>query len=267
MVYTPHGHVFFGYFSRFWTFVFLRLERWCARFTSRIVALTEVERKEELAHKVGKAEQYTVIPSGVDLEYFCPAKDAGERQVCRQALSLERQHLVVGTLARLVPVKGVDLLLQAWAQIARLVPQAVLLVGGDGPERAALSKLAEQLGITRSVRFLGWVSNQRDFLRALDVFILTSRNEAMGRAVVEAMATELPVVGVTVGGISELVVNDRTGILVAPDNINALAGAILRLLRAQNLRQTMGKEGRSRAQMYSVKEMLNKLDSLYKSLL
>jgi glycosyltransferase involved in cell wall biosynthesis len=149
----------------------------------------------------------------------------------------------VAAIGRLVPEKGFDLLVRALA----LVPDATLVLVGDGPLRSELELLATRLGLRDRVDFRGWTYSVRAQLGEFDVVAVPSRFEAFGLTAVEAMLAERAVVATHGGGLPEVVEDGATGLLVPPDDVDALAAALRRLLDDRDLRRRLGSEGRARA--------------------
>lgn len=243
IVHTPHGHVFYGYFGSLRTRVFVGLERTGARCCHRIVSLTDRETEESLALRIGRPEQYRTIPSGVPLDAFM-RPPGGSRERVRQELGIPAGALVALSVGRLEPIKGFDILLAAWAQLA--APRPSLLLAGDGAERPRLEALVAAGSCGDRVRFLGARDDVPALLAAADLFVLASRNEGMGRAFVEAMAAGLPVIGTDVGGVRTFVRDGENGFLVPPEDPTALARAVSRIATlAPAARQALGAAGRT----------------------
>jgi glycosyltransferase involved in cell wall biosynthesis len=154
---------------------------------------------------------------------------------------------VIGTACRLVPIKGVSVLLEAFARLSAEFPRARLEVAGTGPEEVRLRDAAAARGVAERVRFLGWVRDLPAVSAAWQVFVLPSLEEAFGIAAVEAMHLGLPVVATHAGGLPEVVEHGVTGLLVPPGDPSALAAAIGELLRSAAYRRTLGDAGRRRA--------------------
>ncbi|MHB2021015.1 MAG: glycosyltransferase family 4 protein [Candidatus Xenobia bacterium] len=258
VVHTPHGHVFHGYFSPLKTQAFTQLERWLARCTDRIIALTPAERDEHLAMGVGRPEQFLVIPSGVDISRFQVERNPGERT----AWQIPVESPLIGCVARLSPIKGVLDCVQAMSD----VPEAHLVVAGDGPQRREIQREIDERHLHDRIRLLGHQEDVPQMLRALDLFVVPSRNEGMGRTAVEAMAAGLPVVASRVGGLTDVVHDGVTGVLVPPQNPAALAAGIRQILADPGRAEAMGAAGRQRAQEFSLDLMLQHLDNLYSEL-
>lgn len=164
------------------------------------------------------------IPNGVDTERFAPATPA-ERRALRRKLHLPDTPLLT-FVGRLTVAKGLDILLDAWAQRDAALASAHLVLVGDGELRASLEQQARSVGLDRSVIFTGSTTDTVSYLRAADAFVLPSRTEGMPVALLEAMACGLPCIATRVGGSAELIDDGQNGRLVAPENANALARAL-----------------------------------------
>ena len=265
VIHTPHGHVFYGYFGRVVSRVFIWLERWTAQFTDCIVALTAADRDDHLLFGVGSPADFEVIHSGVE---FPRALDTEMcRRRVRRELDLEEGSLVVGTLGRLTAVKGQDDLLRAFATLLHAHQSARLLLVGEGEEEGNLRRLAADLGVAEKVEFCGWKSDVFAALSAMDLFALPSLNEGMGKALVEAMYVGLPVVATRVGGVPELVEEGVHGLLVPAGDPVRLAAALEDLASDPEKRHRFGSAGARRAASYSTAHMLQKISSMYERLM
>jgi glycosyltransferase involved in cell wall biosynthesis len=149
---------------------------------------------------------------------------------------------VVGAITRLSPEKGVDVAVRALSTM----PEVTFVVVGDGGDRPDLDRLAHDLGRGEHTHFFGYQPNPEDYLAGIDVIVQASRREAMGLAVLEAMAAGLPVVATDVGSTGEAVADGVTGFLVPPDDVAALADRLARLVGDAELRTRMGTAGRTR---------------------
>ena len=148
-----------------------------------------------------------------------------------------------------------------------MISNLVTLIAGDGPQRKELENLAAHLGLTGRVSFLGWRDDAVELLGALDIFCMSSRWEGCPMVLLEAMAMRCPVVATDIGGVREIVINEETGLLVAPGDPEALADAVLRLLAADAERERMGAAGRQRVeQHFGVEDMLAAYARLYRNL-
>jgi glycosyltransferase involved in cell wall biosynthesis len=249
VIHQPHGHIFYGYWSRPRTALFVALERIAAHWTDMVVTLTPREVDEHLERGIGRKRQYAVVPSGVPTEALRRAAPA--RAEARARLGLPRDAYVIAGVGRFVPIKGFDLLLAALPDVVASVPAAHVLLIGDGEERGALEAQAQASGLGDRLHITGTVTDVIGALAAADVLAAPSRNEGMGRVLVEAMALGLPVVGARVGGIPDVILDGECGLLVPPDDAAALAGALVELGIDEALRAKLGAGARPRAEAFS----------------
>lgn len=193
-----------------------------------------------------------VIPNGVPLGFWTASAVQ------------ERRFRSIITVGRLVQVKGHDVLISAMAHLRQVLPDATLTVIGEGPERPTLEAEVEQAGLRSAITFMGSQPADivRDQLQQANVFVLPSRNEGFGVALLEAMACGLPAVATAVGGVPE-VLTSEAGILVAPEEPEMLANALATLLKDPILAAAMGCAARMRAQSYSLEEVLDAFERLF----
>ena len=263
VVHQPHGHVFYGYWNRPRTAAFVALERLAAHWTDRIVTLTRREVDEHLQRRIGRPEQFAVVPSGVPTRAVRAA--APPRAEARAGLGLSPAAFVIAGVGRLVPVKGFDLLVTALAEVAARVPSTHVVLIGSGAEQEALRARASELGVADRLHITGSVTDVAARLAAADVLAAPSRNEGMGRVLVEAMALGLPVVGTRAGGIAE-VIDEECGLLVPPDDASALAEALVELGLDVARRAKMGAAARPRAEAFSTTVAAAALQAVYDGL-
>lgn len=194
---------------------------------------------DELAAAGMPSQRRVVIPNGVDLHRFHPARP-GERAALRRDLGI-RGHPVVVFAGRLAAQKRLDVLLEAWTEISQAWPTSQLLLLGDGEEAERLRKLAPP-----NVDVRGAVIDVSVYLRAADVFVLPSDAEGMSNALLEAQATGVPAVVTNVGAAPDVIADSVTGLLVPAGDPGSLARAIGLLLADEALRERMGAAARER---------------------
>lgn len=210
------------------------------------LAAREVERLAGLP-----AGSIRAIPLGV--EEFSVRRDGDGR---------ERPRL--GTIARLDRQKGLDVLLHALAE----VPGVDLEIVGDGPEREPLAALATECGVADRVRFAGWSDDSRAWFTRWDAFVLPSRYEGLPLAILDAMLAEMPIVATDVGSVSEAIVSGDTGLLIAPDDVTALAGALRTVVEDQAAAERLGRRARAVAlERYTSDVMARRYEELYDEVL
>lgn len=223
-------------------------QRWLARLPRRIVALSSVMKEEFL--RLGVAdERVVVIHGGVDSEHFTPHNPEGRRRV-RAEWGIAEGERLVGFVGRLVPIKALDLLLTAADQVVRQDPRAHFVIVGDGPLREPLQEQARALRLGDRCLFAGHRTDTRDVLAALDMAALCSLSEGMSNALMEAMATGLPVVASAIPANAEVVREGATGLLFPPGHAEVCAHSLQMLLRDHELALGMGRAGRERVEQH-----------------
>lgn len=265
IIHTPHGHIFYGYFGRVTSYFFVLVERLLAKITDKIISLTNQEELDHVRFKIAPSEKFISIHSGVDIQRFISAKSG--RDGLKESFGIMPQSLVVGTVGRLVPIKGHKYLIEAAPKILKEVPGVRFVLVGDGNLRPKLQRLTHTLNIQDAFLFLHWRSDIPKIINMFDLFALPSLNEGMGKVLVEAMAAGKPIVASDTGGIPDLVTHGYNGLLVPPGNPSRLAEAIVTLLKDSNRRQEIGKNGKLLAQRYSLESMVEKIETLYEELL
>lgn len=241
---------------------------WRTRWIYRSLVQHAVAISPAVAERLGEAgvgRNVTVIHSAIDPRAVATAEC---RDATRSGFGVAADQAVLLALAALVRRKGLDVLLQALSALGAHDLHPQLWIAGDGPERGALEAQADALGVSSQVRFLARRNDVGDLLAACDVFVLPSRREGLGVAALEAMAARRPVVASAVGGLQEIVVEGRSGLLVPPDDAEALAAALARLLRDGELRHRLGAAGPERIREgFLAEQMVKSYVELYEKVL
>ncbi|HEX5960457.1 MAG TPA: glycosyltransferase [Rhodanobacteraceae bacterium] len=241
--------------------------RFASRFLNRrfdrIVAPSNAVLEAVAATEHGPRGRMSCIPNGVDSRRFRPVDEAA-RQATRARLGLTPDALLVGCVADLFAVKRHIDLVDAFARVHGAIPNAHLLLIGDGPERPAIEARIRECRIAERVRLLGSRNDVDALLPALDLFVLASDTEGLSNAILEAQACGLPVVATAVGGNPDLVDGER-GMLVAPRDPEALAAAMRVLLGDAGMRARMGASARTGVvQGHSLEAMTRAYATLYR---
>jgi glycosyltransferase involved in cell wall biosynthesis len=243
---------------------YVMLERGLARITRAIVHVSESQALEAATLGLAPPGRSHVIVNGIDAERIAAA--VMTRTAARQTLQLEPDALVLGTVARFDPVKGLDTLLRAFAVVAADRPAARLLIVGDGPEGPRLRALAAALGIEARVRLPGFLADAARFLPALDLYVSASRKEGLPLALLEAMACGLAVAATRAPGHVDVVEQGVTGLLVAPEDHGGLGRAMGDLVADPACRLAMGQAGRRHVKLrFSASRMAAETADLYRS--
>jgi glycosyltransferase involved in cell wall biosynthesis len=267
VVHTFHGHVLRGYFGPTRTWFFRQLERWLARVTTALVAVSPEVRDDLVALGVAPPERFTVIRLGIGLEERIPTGENGRAEM-RRTMGVEPGQFVVGWIGRMTSVKRTYDVLLAFKGLRERGVDACLCMVGDGPDRERVERRASELGIVRNCLFLGYQEEVAPFYATFDAVILPSANEGTPVSAIEALAGGRPVVATRVGGVPDVIRDGVDGFLVEPGAVDDLADRLARLAREPTLRDRMGEQGRKRVlERYSVNRLVDEVDLLYRALL
>lgn len=260
VIHTPHTFYFQGQ-RGVARAVFRRIERRLLPRTTRLVLLTEGQRRLAVEELGAAPEQVVVIPNGVDTARFAPRQ---RKAAARRALGLPPDAPVIGTITRFVPQKRCELFLDAVGRVMLARPDAHCLLVGDGPQHAELMRLAWRLRIEERMAWRPRGDDPMEFYDAMDVFALSSLYEGLPYTVLEAMASGLPVVAPRITGCEEVIADGRTGRLVPPGDAPALADALLDLLADPVACAGLGAAARAAVQeRYSLRLFLERITALY----
>lgn len=278
-VHTYHGHVFHSYYGRAKTRLFLGIERLLARLaTDRIVVISEQQRREiNKTFRVGRPEQFAVIPLGFDTSAFADWEQRRPR--VRAELKVSEREVLVGIVGRLTEVKNHALFLQAAAACRSLVKsrRVRFVIVGDGKLRPELEAQTKSLSLGDDVVFLGTRNDPENFYPALDIVALTSLNEGTPLTLIEAMANARPVIATDVGGVVDLLgrivapadaesgfaICER-GLLAKSGDAAGFARGLARLVEDDSLRAQLGARGRDFVlQNYTKERLLHDMTKLY----
>lgn len=259
LVHTFHGHLLTGYFGPTTTRMVTCTERELARTTDALVAVGAIVRDQLLAAGVGRPEQFRVIPPGLD---FHPSYDRAE---ARRELGIPDGTRVVSFVGRLTGIKRCDRFADVVEIVRSQVPDAMFVVAGDGDQAPSLRKriAAQALPIT----MLGWCDDVESVIAASDLLVLTSDNEGTPVSLIQAGMCGIPVVATNVGSVSEIVENGVSGLL-APTDSEAIAAAVVTLLRNSTMREQMGlAAAQMNADRYGVERLVSDHARLYEEVL
>jgi glycosyltransferase involved in cell wall biosynthesis len=237
-----------------------------------IVCVSDSAREQYLKRVGVRPDKVRVIHNGIDLARFSCSRGAEDRAAAKKALGLPAPisggTRVIVSLGRLRRQKGHDVALRAMAIVARRVPDAVMLVVGDGPERAKLKALHARLGLEGKAVFVGQRPDVARVLAAADCLVAPSRYEGFGLAAAEAMASGLPVIASRIDSLPEVIADDVSGLLVPPGDPGALAAAIERVLGDDELAARLGRAARERVrERFTLETMLGAYTDLYEEVL
>ena len=274
IIYTPHGHIFdrragipgVQELPGWKRHLLYRIRQAAYSCCDTLVALSDADKAEQVALRLARPEKFHVIMNGIEVEHFS-LRNAESAKNFRREQNIPEDAPLLGSLGRLSFEKGHDILLRAFAKLCKTAgnaKNAMLVIGGSGAEMNILQSLARELGIAGHVRFAGNLTDVRPCLWALDVFVLPSRYESQGLAAMEAMASALPVIASKTGGVPGIIESGKDGLLVPPENPDALASAIGDLLGDTRKRSQLASAALSRAMRdFTLSRMLSSYQELY----
>jgi glycosyltransferase involved in cell wall biosynthesis len=263
IVHTFHGHAFRGYFSASMAQLIIVLERFTARLSDTIITLTDSLRRElSDTYHITRKGRITVLPLGLDLSEFVntPHKTGAFRKVW----NIPPDVPLIGIVGRMVPIKNHALFLEAAIKVKAQLPEAHFLIVGDGDTRSPIEAQIDALGLRSAFTLTGWQKDLAQIYADMDVLVISSINEGMPISVIEALSAKCPVVATSVGGLPDLLGDGEFGKLVPLGDADALAAAIIDVLRqppnGTDAQQAM-------LDRYGIERLIRDLDSLYRGLL
>jgi glycosyltransferase involved in cell wall biosynthesis len=279
IVHTFHGHVFHSYFGKAKTEFYKNIERYLAKKSSKIIAISN-RQKEELTieHKICNADKVVVVPLGFDLDRF-QQNQSEKRAIFRSYYNLADDEIAIGIIGRLVPVKGHALFLESIKKVLDKTNKKVrAFIIGDGDDRAVVEAKATELGIVYTnehnhavkapLTFTSWIKDIDGALAGLDIVALTSLNEGTPVSLIEAQAANKPIVTTNVGGIRNVVLENETSFLIESRDAEVFGAKLQLLAEDDALRLKMGARGWEHVKdTFHYKRLVTDIDALYKRLL
>jgi glycosyltransferase involved in cell wall biosynthesis len=279
VVHTFHGHVFHSYFSRVKTNAFINIERYLARKSTGIIAISDIQ-KGELAdtYRICPADKIQIIPLGLDLDKFAADQET-KRTAFRSKYDITDNEIAIGIIGRIVPVKNHSLFVAAAARVLQETKQKVrFIIIGDGDMRPQMEDEFRAAGIDYAYYpeekrhahaiCISWQTEMDVVLAGLDIIALTSHNEGTPVSLIEAQAAERALVSTNVGGVADVALEGKTGFITPPGEAAPFAAALVKLADDAQLRNTFGIAGRQHVQqLYSYHRLVGDMKVYYNRLL
>ncbi len=279
IVHTFHGHVFHSYFNPIKTRVFLGIERYLAKRSSAIIAISDFQ-KEELANqfKLCEPEKIKVVPLGFDLSRFWENMEE-KRKSFRSHYFLEDDELAIGIIGRLVPVKNHDMFIKVMHNIlGRTTKKVRAFIIGDGEDLQSLFLKCKELNLNftyfperqekSTLTFTSWMKDVERAMAGLDIIALTSLNEGTPVSLIEAQAAQKPIVSTNVGGIENVVIRNETAFLSESNDISGFSDHLLRLVESEEQRNKLIQFSRQNVEnKFHYTRLVSDIKSLYSQLL
>lgn len=248
IIFTAHGWAF-NEPRPAWQKVLIKFFTWVTILSAHKTIFVSEKTKKDAERWPFIKNKLTVIHNGISRFNLAQREDVS---------------FTVGTIAELHRIKGLDILLKAWNKFHKKHPEAKLVIMGTGEEKENLETQAQELGITDSVNFKGYVENAKQYLSSFDIFVLPSRSEAMPYTLLEAGLAELPVIATSVGGIPEVIESGINGVLVPAEEEEALFSTLVLLAEDEELRKRLGTNLKSSVQEdFSFEKMVKNTFALY----
>jgi glycosyltransferase involved in cell wall biosynthesis len=276
IIHTFHGHVFHSYYNAFISGCIIRFERWMARLTTNIIAISKQQGSELIdVYKIVPSDKLSVIYLGVDQQQFDDSNRKSTYTI-RERFKLQPGTIAIGMIGRMVAIKNFDLFADVAEKI--LVSAAgssiKFFIIGDGELKEKVQQdlsrrnikwcNAENYFNDAKVIFTSWLSSVNSVLKDLDIVMLTSRNEGTPLSLIEAQYCGKPVIATDAGGVSDTFINNETGFLIAQHNATEFAHKLNLLINDQQLRESMGKKAiEFAAKRFSKSAEVEQLKQLY----
>jgi glycosyltransferase involved in cell wall biosynthesis len=278
ILHTFHGHVFHSYFGSVKTRMFLEIERYLAKRTTKIIALSDLQRDELVNEfKIAPKDKFAIVPLGFDLSRFETDKEK-KRKSFRAKYNIADDEIAIGIVGRLVPIKNHELFLNAIHLVTQRTQRKIrVFIIGDGEQRANIEAMATKLGLKFDntnptapslLTFTSWIKEIDVSNAGMDIIALTSKNEGTPVSLIEAQASGKPIVSTTVGGIENIVLENVTALLSPKDDVMRFAENLLKLIDDDVYRLKMAQDGSDFVrQKFSYNRLCNDMRTLYNSML
>lgn len=280
LIYTVHGWVFNEPMNFLKKKLYLWLEKFTAKFKNKIICVSEFDRQIAIKHKIAPENKLITIHNGIDVAVlnFLPREEArkkllpppnlplikGEEKVRIGGLPLIKgeEKIIIGTIANFYPAKGLEYLIEVFDVLIKTYQLPTtsyqLIIIGGGELRPLLENLIAEKNLQDSVFLVGKKENAAQYLKAFDVYVCSSIKEGFPYSILEAMAAELPIVTTIVGGIPEIIDNEKTGLIVKPAKAKAMAEKIKNLIDDSSLAKQLAAQAKINVQeKFSRQKMVN----------
>lgn len=279
VLHTFHGHVFHSYFGKLQTLVYKTIERFLAKKSTRIIAISEKQKAElGIEHNICPSDKIEVIPLGFDLSRFTENQD-DKREKFRTQHGLTKDEIVVSIVGRLVPVKNHAFFLEAISKLpAEIAAKARFIIVGDGESKDEIIAQTKALNLpykrcdqpeeNTRILFTSWIKEVDEVVAGSDIICLTSLNEGTPVSLIEAQAGSKPVISTKVGGIKDIVIENESALLTETHDTMLFSKHLTQLISDKELRIRMGAKGRQHVlEKYSYHRLVKDMEALYTKLI
>ncbi|MBK9637400.1 MAG: glycosyltransferase [Bacteroidetes bacterium] len=279
IVHTFHGHVFHSYFGKLKTAFFINLERYLAWISSAIIAISENQKRELCEkYKISSCKKIHLVELGYDLAPFQENQEIKRAQF-RDQYSIQNHQVAIGIIGRLVPIKNLKLFIEAFSLTHQKIgDKTKAFIIGDGEQMAELQEFCKTVGLPISTPdknnseaplvFTSWIHEIDIAMNGIDILAISSLNEGTPASLIEAQAAGKPIVATNVGGISNIVIEGETALLVESGDITGFSNALNRTISDESLRSNMSNKGPSYVlSRFHEKRLCKDISDLYAKLL
>ena len=276
IVHTFHGHVFHSYFGRLKTLFYKQVERFLAKRSTKIIAISDIQKTElTLEHKICSPEKTSVIPLGFDLKRFQENQDE-KRAFFRKKWSVTDDQIAIGIIGRLVPIKDHHFFIDAIENVYKKTAKKLrFFIIGDGEYKEAIIEhlkkknlpFSEDCNTPKLITFTSWIKEIDVANAGLDIICLCSKNEGTPVSLIEAQSSLKPIVSTKVGGINNVVLENKTALLSEKDDLTTYSKNLLTLIEDHQLREAFSKAGSHIFDKYNYHRLIRDMDKLYKNII
>ena len=268
---TFHGHVFHSYFGKTKTKFYKNLERYLAKKTTKIIAISKLQ-KDELVniHKICKSDKVEIIPLGFDLNRFKENQEE-KRKIFRQKWNLKENEIAVGIIGRIVPIKDHNFFIDVVEKTLEKTNKKLrFFIIGDGEKKQEIIDYARIKNINTSIntnaatlQFTSWIKEIDVANAGLDIICLSSKNEGTPVSLIEAQASYKPIVSTRIGGINDVVIENETGLLSEVGDLETYVSNLLKLIDNDSFRISLSKNAQKQTNKFTYHRLINDIEKLY----
>ena len=268
---TFHGHVFHSYFGKTKTTFYKNLERYLAKKSTKIIAISEIQKHELVdIHKICKSEKVEVIPLGFDLDRFKENQE-NKRAIFRKEWRIKENEIAIGIIGRIVPIKDHHFFIDVIEKIKKITDKNIrFFVIGDGESKQEIINYANSKSLSTStntnpatIQFTSWIKNIDIANAGLDIICLSSKNEGTPVSLIEAQASYKPIVSTKIGGINDVVVDNKTALLSDVGDLDSYVRNLSHLINDNNLRERFSLNAENQSNKFTYKRLVNDIEKLY----
>lgn len=238
-IYNPHGWAFNMDCSNNKKRIYTIIEKMLAKFTDKIIAISDSEKQSALEKNICKSNEIEVIFNGIDIEKYELEKN--NYKVDRKKLNIPNDAFVIGMVGRISKQKSPDTFIKVASKINKIIKNSFFIIVGDGDQRTEIENLIKKEGIEKNTIITGWVSNPLEYIQLFDLSMLLSRWEGFGLAIVEYMISKKPIIATNIDAIPNLIENQKDGCLVNIDDINQTVEKVLNIYNDNNFKNKIVK--------------------------